>query len=80
MRCVWDFDYFIVREAIHYANDRGSTAHVTCLDIEKAFDKVWQIGLLYKWHEKGINSTLRRIIADSFKNFKLCVSIKGHRS
>ncbi len=35
---------FIMREAIHYANDRGSTVHVACLDIEKAFDKV-----LAKW-------------------------------
>ncbi len=31
---------FIMREAIHYANDRGSTVHVACLDIEKDFDKV----------------------------------------
>ncbi len=62
---------FNMREAIHYANDRGSTVHVVCLDIEKAFDKVWQNGLLYKLHEKGINSTLWQIIADSFKNFKL---------
>ncbi len=67
---------FIMREAIHYANNRGSTVHVACLDMEKAFDKVWQNGLPYKLHEKGINSTLWQIIADLFKNFKLCVSIK----
>ncbi len=48
---------FIMREAIHYANDRGGTVHVACRDIEKTFDKVWQNGLLYKLHEKGINST-----------------------
>ncbi len=71
---------FIMREAIHYANDRGSTVHVACLDIEKAFDKVWQNVLLYKLHEKVINSTFWQIVADSFKNFNLCVSIKGHRS
>ncbi len=66
----------IMREVIHYANDRGSTAHVACLDTEHAFEKVWQNGLLYKLHEKGIKSTLWRIIADSFENFTLCVSIK----
>ncbi len=49
---------FIMRETIHYANDRGSIVHVACLDIEKVFDKVWQNGLMYKLHEKGINSTL----------------------
>ncbi len=58
----------------------GSTVDVACLYIEKAFDKVWQNGLMYKLHEKGINSTLWQIIADSFKNFKLCVSIQRHRS
>ncbi len=62
-----------------YANDRGITVHVACLDIEKAFDKDWQNGLLYKLHEKDINSTLWQIIADSFKKKKLCVSIKGYR-
>ncbi len=56
-----------MKETIHYANDRGSTVHVACLDIEKAFDKVWQNGLLYKLHEKGINLTLLRIITDSSK-------------
>ncbi len=51
---------FIVTEAIHYANDEGSTVHVACLDVEKAFDKVWQNGLLYKLHDHGLNSTLWR--------------------
>ncbi len=31
---------FIMREAIHHANDRGNTVHVACLDIEKALDNV----------------------------------------
>ncbi len=31
---------FIMRQAIHDANDRGSTVYVAYLDIEKAFDKV----------------------------------------
>ncbi len=39
---------FIMREAIHYANDRVSTVHLACLDIEKAFDKVWQNGKMRK--------------------------------
>ncbi len=71
---------FIIREATHYSNDRGITVHVACLNITKAFDKVWQNKQRYKLHEKSINLTLWRISADSFKNFKLCVSIKRHRS
>ena len=31
---------FILREAIAYANDRGSTVYVAFLDIKKAFDNV----------------------------------------
>ncbi len=50
---------FIMREAIHYANDRVCTVHVAYLDTEKVFDKLWQNELLCKLHEKGINSTLR---------------------
>ncbi len=67
---------FLLRETIHFANDRGSAVHVACLDIEK----VWQNGLLYKLYRKGINTTLWKIIMESFRDFKLCISLHGHKS
>ncbi len=71
---------FLLRETIHFANDRRSTVHVACLNIEKAFDKVWQNGLLYKLYKKGINTTLWKIKMESFRDFKLCISLHGHKS
>ncbi len=57
-----------------------STVYIACLDIEKAFDKVWQNGLLYKLYQKGLNQHLWKIISDSFRDFKCCISIAGMRS
>ena len=69
-----------MREIIHYANDRMSNLYVAFLDIEKAFDNVWQYGLLYKLKRKSLNIYLWKIIADSFMNFKICISINNLRS
>ncbi len=66
---------YLVREAITYAQDRGSTAHAAFLDITKAFDKVWQAGLMYKLDRKGLHPMLWSIIYDSFQDFKCCISL-----
>ena len=54
--------------------------YVSLLDIKKAFDGVWQNGLLYKLHDMGLTLRLWRIIYDSFRQFKCCVSIGGYKS
>ncbi len=71
---------FLLRETIHFANDRGSAVHVARFDIEKAFNKVWQNGLLYKLYKKVINTTLWKIIMESFRDFNLCISLHVHKS
>ncbi len=72
---------FLLRETtIHFTNDSGNAVHVACLDIEKAFNKIWQNGLLYKLYKKKINTTLRKIIIESFRDFKLCISLHEHNS
>ena len=38
------------------------------LDISKAFDKVWQDGLIYKLKQNGIKDQLLRILIDLLKN------------
>jgi len=54
---------------------RNKSAHLSFLDIEKAFDKVWQNGLLYKLFKKNINNKIVLVIADSFYDFSLCIRL-----
>ena len=42
---------FNLQECINYNTENGSNIHVAFLDSNKAFDTVWQEGLLYKIHE-----------------------------
>ena len=40
-----------IKESINYYTERQSTVFAIFLDNEKAFDRIWQDGLLYKlWH------------------------------
>ena len=70
----------LLRETITYARDRGSTVYTALLDIEKAFDKVWQNGLLYKLYIKGLSPTLWNIIMDSFRGFRCNIKIGDMQS
>ena len=71
---------FLVRETINVANNQNKLVHLACLDIEKAFDKVWQNGLLYKMLQTGLHLVLLNILRESFKNFKLSVQIGRYNS
>jgi hypothetical protein len=71
---------FLMRETVHYVRKRNKSVYLAFLDIEKAFDKVWQNGLLFKLLKKNVNSKIAFVIADSFHDFKLCVSLGSQYS
>jgi hypothetical protein len=71
---------WLVREAISYYQEKDSTVYVGLLDVAKAFDSVWHNGLFYMLYEKGMDGKLWRILINTFKSFKCCVSIDGKLS
>ena len=54
----------IYQEAVNYATERNSTLFTCFLDAQKAFDRTWICGLLYKLYQLGIKGKLLR----TFKN------------
>jgi hypothetical protein len=60
-------------------NNKMSTAAVF-LDIEKAFDKIWHSGLLYKWSELAFSTSPIKLVASFLTNRKLKVLVEDEFS
>jgi hypothetical protein len=60
-------------------NNNMSTAAIF-LDIEKAFDKTWHLGLLYKLSELKFSFSLIKIINSFLSQRKFRVSVEGELS
>jgi hypothetical protein len=60
-------------------NNNMSTAAVL-LDIEKAFDKTWHLGLLYKVQELTFSISLIKLISSFLSQRKFRVSVEGELS
>lgn len=59
---------YTLKEAINYYLERNSTVYSAFLDNEKAFDRIWQDGLMYKLWNTGITGKIWKIIYISYKS------------
>ena len=60
--------------------NRGNETLAIFFDIEKAFDKMWHQGLLYKLHMVNLPYYLIRFIENFLSNRKFCVQIDEYRT
>jgi hypothetical protein len=68
---------WLLREAVNYNVERGSSVYVALLDMQKAFDSIWTDGLFYKMYETGMDGKLWRTLRNSYKGFKCRVNVDG---
>ena len=59
---------------------KGSTSIAVFLDFEKAFDMVWQDGLLYKLKQKGIHGHTLKFISNFLSDRTMQVQVGGSLS
>ena len=71
---------FSINHEISAAFDIGLEVRGLFLDIAKAFDKVWNAGLIYKLLQNGICGELIDTINDFLTNRKQMVVLDGHCS
>ena len=60
--------------------DNGLEVRGVLLDISKAFNKVWQDGLIYKLKQNGIKDKLLCLLIDFLKNRQQRVVLNGQSS
>ena len=68
---------WLVKEVISYHVEMGSNLYIGLLDIRKAYDTVWQDGMLYKLFHYGINGKTWRIIRNFYRKFMCQVRFKS---
>ena len=72
---------FLVDEIHQAFEDRNSLeVRAVFLDISKAFDKVWNEGLLFKLKENGITGSLLKLFENYLRNRKQRVVLYGSSS
>ena len=60
---------FILKSLINkYLHKCKHKIYVCFVDLQKAFDSLWRIGLLYKLHKIGVGKNMYNIIKNQFKN------------
>ena len=60
--------------------DNGLEVRSVFLDISKAFDEVWQEGLIFKLKQNGISGKRLHILSDFLNNSKEKVVLNGQNS
>ena len=77
--------HLVIHSIIHEiqtAFDSNPTVDVrgVCLDISKAFDKVWHSGLLFKLQADGVEDELFALLKDYIDNREQRVVLNGQMS
>ena len=67
-------------EMVAERDSKHLTTHIGMLNIRKAFDTLWQEGMLYKLHGIGLRGKTWRIIQKLYEVFVCNVLIEGHLS
>ncbi len=75
-----DMAALTLQECIMYFKEHSSVLYATFLDNEKAFDKIWQNGLLLKLYNLGMNAKCWRFLKHSYTTSKSFVIFQGCHS
>ena len=67
---VISFGPVTVQECAEYCRERGRCLYSCFMDAEKAFDRVWINGLLYKLHQVGLNVQDIQLLSNMFTEMK----------
>ena len=61
----------------YVTDQKGKKLYSCFIDLKKAFDSVWHIGLFRKLENLGINGNFRNLIKSIYRNTKCAVKVNG---
>lgn len=64
-----------LQQAIATNTSPAQSVYVALLDVKKAFDTVWQIGLFVQLYDMGLDRQIWRILRNSYRNFHCAVRV-----
>ena len=65
----------LLRETVSYNIEKNKDVVVSFLDVQKAFDRVWINGMLYKLFKSGLDPKFCRIVKNMYDDFYCCVRV-----
>jgi hypothetical protein len=71
---------FVVMESVRYAKERNNKLYAAFFDAEKAFDRVWIDGLLWKLGQIGVRGKYWNVVSSLYTDMNSCVLYNGHMS
>ena len=71
---------FCVKEAISFCKENRSKLYACFLDVRKAFDTVWHLGLFYKLSKFSAKGLMLKAIINLYDNMESYVRFKGYTS
>ena len=70
----------LFKECLYYTREFYSKLYTCFLDMQKAFDRVWQNGLSYKLHEIGVTVNTLKSSISIYDDTKCSVLFHGYTS
>ena len=66
---------FIFQQLLHKYTKQHKKLYVGFIDYEKAFDNVWQSGMIHKLQKYGIQGKFLNVIKSMYSSIRSCVKI-----
>lgn len=66
---------FILQQVLHKYTKQHEKLYVGFIDYEKAFDSVWQSGMIHKLQKEGIKGKFLKVIKSMYSSIRSCVKV-----
>ena len=66
---------FILQQLLHKYTKQHEKLSVGFIDYEKAFDSVWQSGMIHKLQKEGIKGKFLKVIKSIYSSIRSCVKV-----
>ena len=66
---------FIFKQLLHKFTKQHEKLYVGFIDYEKAFDSVWQSGMIYKLQKEGVKGKFQKVIKSMYSSIRSCLKV-----